>query len=441
MTMLKTLSHTLNAWMWLIGTEFLAFLAKFRRSPDRHRSVLLLAGMLPPSMSGGVHRPLSFMKYGDQNGWRIAAIGYEFTDEITAAGESLMQSVPPSVRLFRIGASRLEPGWRLFPQIDGGMLSGLAVVSMARRVLAFRPSVVLASGPPFHSFVAAYYLSHIFGARLVLDYRDEWTESPFTFVNLGNSDRYWERRCLAKADLAVFTTQSQIDHAVSVFGELDRDRCLLVPNGWEPGDLPVKGVADGRGEPGTDTDVVLSFVGNLGNHTLPDTFFGTLGVVLSRPGRHGGARVRFVGRRSPKAMDAINAFAHSNAIELIDQVPKAEVFDRMEESDGLLLISLPGLARYIPGKLYDYLSSTRPIVIYGHEGEVSAIVANLGAGMFVPEGDADALADAFDAIRAGPRTRWDTPERRDWIRTHTREAAARKLLSRLGELIGSSDTA
>ena len=32
-----------------------------------------------------------------------------------------------------------------------------------------------------------------------LDYRDEWSESPFDFVHKGNADRFWESRTLTNA--------------------------------------------------------------------------------------------------------------------------------------------------------------------------------------------------------------------------------------------------
>src|SRR5690606_33567275 len=101
-----------------------------------------------------------------------------------------------------------------------------------------RPKVVIATGPPFHSFVAGVLLSRMWRVPLVLDYRDEWTECPFPFVQLGNADHFWERRVNAHADRIVLVTQSQLEHHArafpNAFANASRERMVVIPNGWEP---------------------------------------------------------------------------------------------------------------------------------------------------------------------------------------------------------------
>ena len=81
-----------------------------------------------------------------------------------AAGTYLLQSLPEDVRIHRVNPPAIDPSPRCVPYIDGGFVNMLATVSLARR--AFHddpPTVILATGPRFHNFVAAYYIARMFG--------------------------------------------------------------------------------------------------------------------------------------------------------------------------------------------------------------------------------------------------------------------------------------
>lgn len=95
----------------------------------------------------------------------------------------------------------------------------------------------------------------------------------------------------------------------------------------------------------------------------------------------------------------------------------------------LLLINEPGLARYRPGKLYDYLAAGRSVLVFGEGGEVADLVRALDAGMRVPAGDESALAEAREALEAGTGYRTDDRGRREWLRAHTRQRLADEMFA------------
>jgi glycosyltransferase involved in cell wall biosynthesis len=288
-----------------------------------------------------------------------------------------------------------------------------------------RPDVILATGPPFITFVAAQRLSHRYGCPLILDYRDEWTECPFDFVETGPLDPPWERRCLASADRVIFTTESQRSHALDRFPRLEADRCVVLPNGWEPNDwagLEAYGPTTAPPSP-----AVISFVGNLGNHTPPDEFLDELEVVLARrPDLREGIRFRFVGQRSPGSAERLAAFSYQEMIESIEQVPKSEASRLMRESAALLLLNGRRLHRYVPGKLYEYLAAGPPVLVHGAGGEVGALVERLGAGYVLKGGDHEALVEALVEIRDGSGRTF--PDRTAWLAAHTREAISLRMV-------------
>lgn len=394
-----------------------------RAQPGRH--LALFAWALPPNSGAGVHRPLSFMRYGSDAGWRIDAFCGEPRDDQRLHGDELLSRVPREATLHAVPRSSRQPSYRFFAPVDGGLTNALAFARHASTTLANDPpDLVLASGPPFSMFVAGFLVSRRFGVPLVLDYRDEWTECPFDFVNKEGNDRAWERRCLRAADAVLFTTESHRRHQLATFPELLASKAHLVPNGWVPDDF----VDAGRESLVLDSSeariMSLAHVGTLSGHTPPNDFLDSMQQLLTdEPGWIARLKIQFIGRRSSTADAAIRAFKFPSVLEVIDHVGKREANRRMQQSDALLLLADQDLERYIPGKLFDYLASRTPVLVFGSRGEAATLVDRLGAGLFCPSGSDNALRDALLRLQkldmAGQRDSVDA-----WLREHRREALA-----------------
>ncbi|HEY2895853.1 MAG TPA: glycosyltransferase, partial [Gemmatimonadaceae bacterium] len=238
MRLLRTLLDTAFSGVSLLSLEHPSLRRLARGRDGNHRGSdsrhLALFAPMPPHAGAGVHRPLSFVQYGAKHGWRIDAFDEPEAEPENRPGNELLSRVPSLVTIHAIPTSSREPSYRFFPRIDGGFTNALAHAAYAIDALRTDPpDVVLASGPPFFTFVAARFVARHFDVPFVLDYRDEWTECPFEFVTKNSGDLSWERRCLAEADAVLFATESFLHHQLSVFPELDRQRAHVVPNGWD----------------------------------------------------------------------------------------------------------------------------------------------------------------------------------------------------------------
>lgn len=433
----RTAIDTLRAFWWLARISVSARLGMGSRRRIRERHMLLLAWYLPPIASGGMFRPFSFLRYAPKSDWSATAIGGDAPNLVTEGAKEHLVHLPETSEIDFIQTPSLKPSWRAFPRVNGGFLEALETVGHARRLFGTdRPAVVVASGPPFHNFLAARWLARYFAVPLVLDYRDEWTETPFEFVKLGTADRDWEKRCIAAADRVVFTTDSQRKHGISAFAELAEDRAVVIPNGWEPSDSgppsnPTGG--DTKADTPSDDRCVISFIGSLGDHTPPHGFLETAARVFEkRADLPAQFRFLFVGRRSDAANHALKKFPYPNVLDIRDLVAKSEAVSLTERSSALVLFARPALERYIPGKLYDYLGAKRPILIFGHPGEASDIVEKTGAGVCLAEGDVVGLEAFFERLLQGVP---DVPETAsEWVQERTREALARRFFALLDEL-------
>jgi glycosyltransferase involved in cell wall biosynthesis len=295
------------------------------------------------------------------------------------------------------------------------------------------PSVVLASGPPFYNFVAGLWIAKLFRAHLVLDYRDEWTESPQGFNQNDSTNRRWERKCLAFADRVIFTTESQLEHQDHHFSpELSREKCSVVYNGWEPEDFPELPDESANSSRRNRQSIILSFFGNLGPWYDPESFLNTLLSAYSlQPDLPDRLDLRFYGHRPPVIDKLLDNFSAKLRFSLYDNLPKADACRLMQNADGLLLLNPPAYNRYISGKTYEYVASRTPILLYGQGGEMSSIVNALSTGFVVPANDPAALAEAIYGLPSFSPP--PTEDRERWLQSRTRRMQAQLLFSSFAE--------
>ncbi|HEX9895730.1 MAG TPA: glycosyltransferase [Gemmatimonadales bacterium] len=377
-------------------------------------------------INGGVYRPTELLRAAARQGWQVTAISQLAPAEPSDAGLELVRSVPASVRLthFEPPPAR-DPSHFFSPRLSGGFGNIEPIITAAlRECAAHRPTAVMASGPPFAEFVAALVLSREWDVPLVLDYRDEWTECPFQFVGVGNVDRYWEARCLSKAALVCFTTESQRAHQISAFPQLGPARTMVAPNGWEEhhsGSSPATVLT-----PGVAT---IAFLGLLAEHCDLPEFLATLERVMTlTPATAQRIQFAFVGRKTTTEQQLLERFSRPALLRDIGHVPLSEAQAIMRTSDALLLFNVPRLARYIPGKAYDYIAAGRRILLYGQGGELERLLSEYPPAIRVERGDPQALASAMAKIAAA-KVEPGTSDGSEFVARHRRSLSAERQLA------------
>ena len=419
-------------WAGASAESRIGVLRKRRGSTAPERHLLLVAWIFPPEVSGGSYRPTSLVRYGKKMGWKISVLSSPLPSNPTVAGVDLFNTLPAGVGIYRVKPVRFIPSNKWFPKIDGGFINSLNLFSEAKvKLRNDPPSIILATGPPFHSFIAAYYLSRYFGAKYVLDYRDEWTECPFDFVSSAEFDRHWEERCLKEADAVIFTTKSHLDHQLQTFNVLKREKCSVIPNGWEPADFSVCSDVKTPRE-NAEPKFHIAFVGNLGRHTLPGRFLSSLEKVLyRRPDLCRKIFVQFVGNKCAEAIDQLSNFPFPTVVKNIGLVPKMEANRMMRDADALLIFNEDRLARYLPGKLYDYLAAGPPILCLGESGEIADLIRKFDSGRILRwDSDID-LEVALDLLVEGNTSCTKRVQLDAWLSDHTRERLAINILEKI----------
>ena len=411
----STLRDTLSGYKKIVRV----LLRRVNALPDaRSKRLLLLAWEFPPHVSGGVYRPASFVSSAIEQGWEVTVACKIPPDTISSPGQYLFDNLGAGVKYIHLQETRLVPSFSYFPRVDGGTITAVDTTeALLDHIEAIKPSIIVSSGPPFHNFLVAYFLRRKIGVPYVLDYRDEWSESPFPFVDKGKLNRFVESLCLKHASKVVFTTQRQKTHQLSVFPVLKQEKVRIIKNGWDPRDS-TKEVSDTT----DDRFISITFAGALSDHTLPKDFLDTLETVVDRNNSLiNTLRIQFIGKKSPVALKQLSAFKYPAMLDLIEQIPKSAALQAMSNSNMLLLINSKSFDRYIPGKLYDYIASGTPILVFGKGGEIADIVDQLSVGSIIDSHDSVRLEDSIARYsqKDSVYPRSDLVE--TWLSQHTRQ--------------------
>ncbi len=435
-------------YQWLLAecsASFPGRQKRFHKNPSE-KSILIVAQLLPPYVGAGVYRPTSWMRYGQEHGWKVSGLGLKLSNKIDEAGEYLKSLVPDNVHIEYAEESCLTPSWSLSPRLDGGFTTALVLYRRALEKFSDDPpGMIVATGPCFASFVAAMWIAGKFGSKLVLDYRDEWTECPFDFVSRSPMDRFWERRCLARADHVFFTTDRMQEHQLKVFPALAPEKCSVMPNGWDALASDAQDIQpQHKGQLGQNLSrFYLNFIGNLTEYVSPDRFLHDLaGVLGKRPELKKHIGLRFIGKQSPSVLEMINRFPFPESIEVKGFLPKPEASAATHNSDALLALSTRDLERYRPGKVIEYIATDRPVLVYGEAGDTSDLVTRLGAGIFVEAGNSQGLDFALSRLLDMLSTpefssHWSGQQRQAWVKLNSREILAQELFNRLDQLMAN----
>ena len=395
--------------------------------------LLLFASEFPPAIRGGVYRPASLTKYAIRAGWRVTVSAGPLTRQPSTAGLELLSTIPPAVQVFR-AALAPPTSYKLLPKVDGGFDNIIPSLRVSVKACQHDPpTVILATGPPFMSFISAYFVARRLCVPLVLEYRDEWTVHTPPFVDVSGFDKRWEPKLLRFAWKVVFVTEASRNAYLASIDGLDASKCVVVPNGWGPEDFEAEPVPWTK-----DTDrFVISFVGTTGPYSDPTRFLSQLREVLLRsPWLRQKLTVRFTGPKSAESQGVFSDFQKQfpDSIILCEGVPKSAAIAEMRGADAvLLLLQQPCHETAIPGKFYEYMATDTPILAFDDTGPAAALVRRLDAGLVVPANDSSFLESALHRLLREPREQWAKSERAAWAADHTRSSQATRMLKFLSQ--------
>ncbi len=374
------------------------------------KRVLIITYYWPPSAGSGVQRWLKFAKYLPEFGWEPVIFTPENPD-FDLRDKSLEKEVDPATEVLRF------PIWEpygIFRKLKRGNVKDTAkilgesnkswidrmgiwiranLIVPDPRVFWVKPSVnfladliqkgqfdaVITTGPPHSMHLIGRNLKRKTGIIWLADFRDPWSEWEFLDTLpmhpiVRKKHRKLEKSIFQEADkvIAISPTFQQ------EFQKLAQRQISLLTNGFDSSDLP-----EGWQSESTVRDQLeIVYTGVIDSIRNPIPFLKAFQEVYSDADQ--AVRLRFVGKVSEDVQSYIiqNSWLKEH-VTLEGYVSHGEVFDFYKDAHLLLLIltDTKNAKGNIPGKLFEYLATGRPILALGDPlGDSAGILKSAGAG-------------------------------------------------------------
>jgi len=254
-------------------------------------------------------------------------------------------------------AGRLYRQLFLYPDKSVGWTLHLAR-ALGRRCRNAPPDLILASGPPFSSFLAVAWQARRYRIPWCAEFRDRWMDDPYEDWPPWRRrfDHWFERRVLDGADGIVTVS----DIWTRFYAAKYQKPVIDVMNGFDPRDFGHE-----REIPAAHTPLRIVYTGNIhAERRDPKALFQALRQDMLAPTD---VIVEFFGQPSAYLEERIASCGVGDFVRCRQPVSYQESLQIQRDADILLLIQWNNEADNgnVPGKFFEYIASRRPILALG----------------------------------------------------------------------------
>ncbi len=335
---------------------------------NQGKTLLMIAFEFPPSNGASVPRIESFYRYLKQWGWKVVVLtaspkAYQRIDNsYQDAKEDLIYramalDVPRHLSIKGKYLSSMET-----PDRWGLTWIPCALVKGKKLLKQYKPDVVWSSSPIPSTHYIAQKLSSEGNIPWVADYRD-----PFHYMNgsagkrLDKLHRKIDSQTLKKASKLTFATQQVRDLYCKEYGELVSEKSIVIENGFDESNF--KKLA----ELGRD----------------PKPIFSAL-ALLQREGKINEENFELIFQGAGDGQDFhhyLDELGIAKLVKFIPPVSFIHALSNMMQCNALLLIQDERFNKQIPGKLYEYLRTQKPLLVKSPTGSATQTLAADHAGV------------------------------------------------------------
>ncbi|MFA9190087.1 glycosyltransferase family 4 protein [Flavobacterium sp. FZUC8N2.13] len=237
---------------------------------------------------------------------------------------------------------------------------------------------IVTSGPPHSLHLIGLELKHKLDVKWFADFRDPWTTIGY-HKSLRLSDtaaqkhKELESQVLNTADTIIVTSKT----TKAEFEALTTKPIAVITNGYDVEKVEKQTL---------DSKFSLAHIGSFLSARNPQILWESLVELIAEiPDFKTHLEIKLIGAVSQEVLDSIATFGLTDYLNNMGYVSHEEAISHQRKSQVLLLIEIDSeeTKSIIPGKLFEYMVSNRPIIAIGPNGsDFAEIITETNTGVF-----------------------------------------------------------
>lgn len=426
------------------------------------KKLLVITYYFPPSGGAGVQRVLKFVKYLRE--FDIEPIVLTVQDgDFPTRDESLLHDIPSDIKIYR---TKIFEPYALYRKLTGKQPDAPVDVnnipkpgekrSFAEHVAEFVRSnffipdarigwlpvarahalkiidnekidCLYSSSPPYTTALIAKALAKKTRLPWIAGFRDPWTGFLSTPVRYGLAkkiDEHLERSVYQSCDIMEVAWKGIGKDFQKKYPDIDSNKIIHIENGFDDADIP--SLTFPRNERFT-----ITYTGSMYGKRSPKPFLEAVKSLIAQgnidPKK---IKLNFIGRFGANLLPLFEDEGLCGMVEVKGYMPHSESVKALLKSDALLLVvdDAEGSEEIVPGKVYEYIGTSRPVITLALEGAIASLIRETNAGIVASFRNQSEIESAvlhyYEAFWNGEKL-WQG--RADIIKKYTRREAARKL--------------
>jgi glycosyltransferase involved in cell wall biosynthesis len=249
--------------------------------------------------------------------------------------------------------------------------------------------LVFTTSAPYTAHLVGYVLKRKTRKPWIADFRDEWSKNPFrkypTWIHAKINAKL-EKKVLSFADRVISISPRTTEEFRRIL-DRDAEKFITITNGFDPEDIEKR-----RNSTFANAAFNITYLGVfISGYRTPDKFIRALETLVSRSLLNSSElRVTFVGERP-----GINNSLLKGIVEEIGYQSHESALEYMFKATILLLLESPEQKTY-PGKLFEYISTGKPILaVVPPNSQSGELLRRINLGAVADCEDIDEIAHAI----------------------------------------------
>ena len=237
---------------------------------------------------------------------------------------------------------------------------------------------VITSGPPHSLHLIGLELKQKLNIKWFADFRDPWTTIGYhKSLRLSNyaakKHKALEHQVLNTADTIIVTSKTTKKEFEAITGK----PIAVITNGYDDENVEKQIL---------DTKFSLAHIGSFLSERNPSILWESLVELINEiPDFKSHLEIKLIGAVSQEVLETISQFKLNSYLNNLGYVSHKEAIAHQRKSQVLLLIEIDSkdTKSIIPGKLFEYMVSNRPIIAIGpKDSDFADIITTTNTGVF-----------------------------------------------------------